>query len=51
MSPVAAPAEDLFDLDVELVEEVLDLDADSKLRCFSTPSCCRPRSFRSIDAD
>ncbi|WP_232666453.1 gallidermin family lantibiotic [Pseudonocardia sp. TRM90224] len=49
MSPVAAPVEDLFELDVELLDEASDLDAETKLRCFSTPSCCRPHSFRSID--
>ncbi|MEJ3656276.1 hypothetical protein WEH80_25240 [Actinomycetes bacterium KLBMP 9759] len=49
MSPVAAPVDDLFDLDVELVDETTELDVETKARCISTPSCCRPHSFRSID--
>ncbi|MEJ3656277.1 hypothetical protein WEH80_25245 [Actinomycetes bacterium KLBMP 9759] len=49
MSPVAAPVEDLFDLDLELVDEIAELDAETKTRCLSSPSCCGSRSFRSID--
>lgn len=51
MSPVAAPIEDLFDLDVELVTETAEVDAEKKFRCISRPSCCGTRTFRSIDLD
>jgi hypothetical protein len=51
MSPVAAPVDDLFDLDVELIDESAESDAETKARCYSSPSCCGIRSFRSIDLD
>jgi hypothetical protein len=51
MSPVAAPAELDLDLDLEVVEEISEIDAERKVRCASRPSCCGTRSFRSIDID
>jgi len=51
MSPVAAPAELDLDLDLEVVEEISEIDADRKMRCASRPSCCGTRSLRSIDVD
>lgn len=51
MSPVATPVDDLFDLDLELIDETADTDAEGKTRCVSSPSCCGIRSFRAIDTD
>jgi hypothetical protein len=51
MSPVAAPAELDLELDLEIVAEISEIDAETKMRCFSRPSCCGTRSFRSIDVD
>lgn len=47
MNPVAAPTENPFDLDIELLDEAAENSGSDRVTC----SGCRPRSLRGLDLD